>query len=103
MNSPPYHSPLQIVLWGTCEMVAILFIGWIGTRYRRGDFSFGRVFGLTVLCLGSSLPFAFFLYSRWPLDWESSAVKFAILLAVISPWVIACVLALVLKSSRKNH
>ena len=99
-DSAIFHkSPAQVLLFGGVNLAVILAVAWFGTRSRRQDFKFGRVIGLTLLCLAASLPFAWFAFLWWPWDFQSWIVRLDIFLMIFAPLV--PVFALVAMRKRK--
>ena len=82
------------------QLLLILVVMWFLTRRRPGQFRIRRVIGLTLLCLATSLPFAFAAWWLWPWDWESKLVKAVILTGVFLPLVTAYVLGLLQRRKR---
>ena len=92
-----HMSLSQVAFICTVQLAIVLSVAWFGTRSRREDFRFGRVIGLTLLCLATSLPFWWFAYLLWPWDFQSWLVRGDIFLAVFTPLVAAYTLGLVRK------
>src|SRR5579859_6518535 len=87
----------RVVFFCAVQLAIVLSVAWFGTRQCREDFRFSRVIGLTVLCLSSSLPFAYVAYLAWPWDFQSWLVRADILMAVFTPLVMAYILGIVRK------
>ena len=87
----------RVILFGAVQLCIVLSVAWFGTRQRQEDFCFSRVIGLTLLCLASSLPFAYVAYLLWPWDFQSWIVRVDILLAMFSPLATAYILGIIRK------
>ena len=75
----------RVAFFCTVQLAIVLSVAWFGIRSRREDFKFGRVIWLTLLCLATSLPFAWLAYRLWPWDFESWLLRADISLAVFTP------------------
>ena len=87
----------RVIFFGVIQLCIVLSVAWFGTRQRQEDFRISRVIGLTLLCLTSSLPFAYVAYLFWPWDFQSWVVRADVLLAIFSPVVTACILGIIRK------
>jgi hypothetical protein len=93
-----FHMSYPLVIFFCCvQLTIVLAVAWFGTRHRPGDFRFGRVIGLTLLCLVTSLPFAYVAYLLWPWDMHSWILRADIFLAVFAPIITAYILGIVRK------
>jgi hypothetical protein len=97
------RSPLELILIGAFQIIVVLLVCWFGTRRHRSEFRFGRVAGLTLLCLATALPFALIAYLLRPWDWESRIVRVAIVLPVFMPLVTALALGYTKRFRRSTH
>jgi hypothetical protein len=87
----------EVLFFGAAELTFVLAVAWFGARSRQEDFSFGRVVLITLLCLSTSLPFAWLAYRLWPWDFQSWLVKCDILSAVFTPLFAALILGIIRK------
>ena len=95
-------SGFQVAAFAAAYISLLLFLAWLCSRGRPGEFRFRRVFWLTSLCLATSFPFLLRAYFLWPWDWQSTAVSLTLLSAVLAPLVVAITLAFFLKR-RDRH
>jgi hypothetical protein len=87
----------RVILFCGIQLTIVLAVAWFGTRKHPDDFRLGRVIGLTLLCLTSSLPFAYAAYLLWPWDMRSRILQADLFLAVFAPVITAYVLGLIRK------
>lgn len=87
----------KAILFGITQLTLILSVVWFGTRQRREDFRFSRVFGLTLLCLSSSLPFALVAYLLWPWDSRTWTAPVVVFFAALSPVVTVYIISIIRK------
>ena len=97
------RNPLEPILIGVFQIIVVLLVCWFGTRSHRSDFKLSRVVGLTLLCLGTALPFAVIAYLLFPWNWESPTVRVAIVLPVLVPLVTAFALAFIKRLRKGAH
>jgi hypothetical protein len=96
-------SGFKVAAFGAAYISLVLFLAWFCSRGRPGEFRFRRVFWLTLSCLATSSPFLVRAYYLWPWDWQSTAVNFTLLSAVLAPLVVAMILAVFLKRRERRR
>lgn len=90
-------SPLQYTLLCILLLAIVLLGGWFCGRAQRESFKLRRAISLMLLCLATSLPFAFIAYSLWPWDFDSLLLQADISLAIFAPLVTAYVIGITRK------
>jgi hypothetical protein len=81
----------QIVVSCVISLAIIVVLVAVVSRHRPEQFRLLRVIGLTLLCLSTSLPFAW-LYLRGPRNFNSLWFQADVLLMVFAPIIMAFVL-----------